>query len=196
MDRSSLLESPLNSLSGLNLGGMSAGSLSSPFLQVDPSLVGTPRIANEFIFPDGGTKSTRGRFELAFAQIGGSIMSGAAFGGLLGTFKGKYAFFKLIFINFWIFLGLREVATMQETLSIKRTHLLNYVSRNGARVGNAFGSIALVYSVLGVGLSFVPGVRDEVNTGIAATTTGTLYGALSKTKAMEPLQGIYSWILW
>jgi len=172
MDRSSLLESPLNSLSGLNLGAAAGYPLSSPFLQVDPSLVNTPTIANEFIFPDGGTKSNRGRFELAFAQIGGSIMSGAAVGGVLGTFR-----------------GLQEVATMKETISIKRTHLLNYITRNGARVGNSFGTIALIYSALGVGLSFVPGLEDEIGTGIAATATGTLYGAFSKTKAMEPLQG-------
>ena len=40
-------------------------------------------------FSDGSTKSSRGRFELAFAQIGGSIMTGAGIGGVMGTIKGN-----------------------------------------------------------------------------------------------------------
>lgn len=80
---------------------------------------------------------------------------------------------------------------MSEALSVKRTHLLNYITRNGASMGNTFGTIALIYSALGVGLSFVQDENDELNTALAATTTGTLYGALSQSKAMEgAAQGI------
>ena len=78
---------------------------------------------------------------------------------------------------------------MNEAISIKRTHLLNYISRNGASMGNTFGTIALIYSALGVGLSFVQDDKDEINTMIAATGTGALYGALSQSKAAEGLQG-------
>lgn len=56
-------------------------------------------------------------------------------------------------------------------------------------MGNTFGVIALIYSAIGVGLSFIQDENDEINTAVAATTTGTLYGALSQSKAMEGLQG-------
>lgn len=77
----------------------------------------------------------------------------------------------------------------EAALSVKRTHLLNYITRNGARVGNTFGTIALIYSALGVGLSLLQEENDELNTALAATTTGTLYGALSGAKAAEGLTG-------
>lgn len=184
MDRRSSNESfpggsPLGGLGGLSFsgaGGVGGGPSSpfqSPFLQVDPSVMQQPPlISNEFIFPEGATKSSRGRFELAFGQIGFSVGMGAGIGGAMGTFK-----------------GLREVSKISEALSVKRTHLLNYITRNGAPMGNTFGVIALIYSAIGVGLSFIQDENDEINTAVAATTTGTLYGALSQSKAMEGLQG-------
>lgn len=89
---------------------------------------------------------------------------------------------------YWI-VGLREVSTMNDSLSIKRSHLLNYITRNGASMANTFGTIALLYSAIGVGLSFIQDENDDLNTLIAASTTGTIYGALSKSKAMENVQG-------
>lgn len=80
---------------------------------------------------------------------------------------------------------------MSEALSVKRTHLLNYITRNGASVGNTFGTLALLYSTLGVGLSFIQDENDELNTVLAATTTGTLYGTVSQAKAMEGLSGTF-----
>lgn len=93
MDRRSSNEmaSPLG-LSGLNLSGAGGGGHSpfqSPFLQVDPSVLQPPLISNEFIFPEGATKSSRGRFELAFGQIGFSVGMGAGIGGAMGTLKGN-----------------------------------------------------------------------------------------------------------
>lgn len=41
----------------------------------------------EFIFPEGANKQ-RGRFELAFSQIGSSVMIGAGIGGLAGFYNG------------------------------------------------------------------------------------------------------------
>lgn len=88
MDRSGLMEGGLGGLGGLNLSA-AAGAVSSPFLNVDPStLSGPSRLSSEFIFPDGGTKSSRGRLELAFTQIGVSVGIGAGIGGGIGTFKG------------------------------------------------------------------------------------------------------------
>ena len=74
-------------------------------------------------------------------------------------------------------------------LPVRRAHLLNFITRNAASVGNTFGTIALIYSAIGVGLSFVQDEKDEVNTFAAATTTGLLYGATSQTKAMTNMSG-------
>lgn len=87
MDRS-LMDSPFQSLSdNLNL----SSKFQSPFLQVDPSVAKpSVKLSPEFIFPDGSSKSSRGRFEMAFSQIGGSIITGAGIGGSLGLIKGKH----------------------------------------------------------------------------------------------------------
>ncbi|KAH9409895.1 mitochondrial import inner membrane translocase, subunit timm23 [Tyrophagus putrescentiae] len=182
MDRSSLTELPMSSLGGLSGLAGGGGQFQSPFLSVDPSVLtpsqqhSTPGLlsSEQFIFPDGATKSSRGRFELAFGQIGCSVGAGAGIGGAMGTLR-----------------GLREVTKMggEAALSVKRTHLLNNITRNGAIVGNTFGTIALIYSALGVGLSLLQEENDELNTALAATTTGTLYGALSGAKAAEGLTG-------
>ncbi|KAH9511954.1 mitochondrial import inner membrane translocase, subunit timm23 [Dermatophagoides farinae] len=170
---SSIMDNPINSLNGLNISSTNKSPFQSPFLQVDPTIFRSPDvISSEFIFPDGGTKPSRGRFEMAFSQIGGSIMTGAVIGGAIGTFK-----------------GLKEVAQMNESFAIKRSHMLNFITRNGASIANTFGSITLVYSAIGVGLSFVQDENDDINTMIAATTTGTLYGAISRSKAMDNVQG-------
>ena len=82
-----MFESPIRSLNSIDI--TSASPFQSPFLQVDPSLAKSSlKLSPEFIFPDGTNKSSRGRFEMAFSQIGGSIMTGAFIGGTLGTFKG------------------------------------------------------------------------------------------------------------
>ncbi|CAG0889536.1 unnamed protein product [Darwinula stevensoni] len=57
----------------------------SPYLNVDPTYIG--RGQPEFIFPEGASHR-RGRFELAFSQIGGSVMVGASLGGVNGLYKG------------------------------------------------------------------------------------------------------------
>lgn len=60
----------------------------SPYLNYNP--VYLPASQPEFIFPEGASRQ-RGRFELAFSQIGSSCMIGAAFGGLAGTYNGLKA---------------------------------------------------------------------------------------------------------
>lgn len=69
---------------------------------------------------------------------------------------------------------------------MKRTQFLNYVTRNGASMANTFGTIALLYSTIGVGLSFVQEQNDDLNTLISAVSTGALYGAVSKSKLPSP----------
>lgn len=57
----------------------------SPYLNYDPRFLQTAQ--PEFIFPEGASKQ-RGRFELAFSQIGSSVMIGAAIGGTAGLYNG------------------------------------------------------------------------------------------------------------
>lgn len=57
----------------------------SPYLNYDARLL--QQAKPEFIFPEGANKQ-RGRFELAFSQIGTSVMVGAGIGGLAGFYNG------------------------------------------------------------------------------------------------------------
>lgn len=61
---------------------------SSPYLNYDPVYIQTNQ--PEYIFLDGNTKQ-RGRFELAFGQIGASCMIGAGIGGATGFLNGLKA---------------------------------------------------------------------------------------------------------
>ncbi|GIY21883.1 mitochondrial import inner membrane translocase subunit Tim23 [Caerostris extrusa] len=55
--------------------GSNAGVQSiSPYLNVDPAILNQD--GPQYIFPEGASRN-RGRFELAFSQIGGLIMTGA-----------------------------------------------------------------------------------------------------------------------
>jgi import inner membrane translocase subunit TIM23 len=74
----------------------------SPYLNFDPAYI-SPGGQPEFIFPEGASHK-RGRFELAFSQIGGSVMLGAAVGGANGLYS-----------------GLRDTALAGHTGSVRRT---------------------------------------------------------------------------
>lgn len=90
-------------------------------------------------------------------------------------------YFFLISIIFSInAIGLKETSQLEAFLSVKRTQILNYITRNGARMANTFGTIALTYSAIGVGLSFIQDSNDDANTLVSAILSGALYGALSK----------------
>nr|CAD7424422.1 unnamed protein product [Timema monikensis] len=127
----------------------------SPYLNFDP--VYLPQSQPEFIFPEGAGRQ-RGRFELAFSQIGGSCMIGAGVGGLGGFYN-----------------GLRSTTLAGHTGKLRRTQLLNHVMKQGAATANTLGVLAVMYSGFGVLLSWGRGVDDELNTLTAATTTGLLY---------------------
>nr|QBH72748.1 hypothetical protein [Xibalbanus tulumensis] len=85
-------------------------------------------------------------------------MTGATFGGVSGLYA-----------------GLRDTTLAGHTGKLRRTQLLNYISKQGAASANALGVIAVMYSGFGVILSWVRGIDDEINTLTAATTTGLLY---------------------
>ncbi|XP_065340472.1 mitochondrial import inner membrane translocase subunit Tim23 [Cloeon dipterum] len=127
----------------------------SPFLNIDPNAIrGTQP---EFIFPEGAARQ-RGRFELAFSQIGGSCMIGAAIGGGTGLYK-----------------GLRASTLAGETGKLRRTQVLNHVMKQGAASANTLGVVAVMYSGFGVLLSWARGEDDEYNTLAAASATGLLF---------------------
>lgn len=165
-----MMDDSSNAPQGLGLSGVvgrNRSPFNSPYLDFDPRVINPATNESQWIFPDGAiNRSSRGRFELAFSQIGGSVMTGGALGGLVG-------------INS----GLKEArASPSMSWPVRRSQMLNYVTKNGANTANAFGTVAVIYSVIGVGLSFIEESNDDVNTLISATTTGSLYGGLTSPK--------------
>ncbi|XP_071953555.1 mitochondrial import inner membrane translocase subunit Tim23-like [Antedon mediterranea] len=138
------------------------GSTISPYLNLDPRYLNTGDA--EFIVPTGQSR-VRGRFELAFSQIGGSVMSGALYGG----------------IN-----GLRVARSQTAELSgkVRMSQMLTLVTKQGASAANAVGVVAVMYSILGLGISWGRGTEDEINTISAATATGLLYKSSAGLKTM------------
>jgi len=137
-----------------NLPG-SYKSFSSPYLNFDPGYI--PTSQPEFIFLDGSNKQ-RGRFELAFGQIGGSCMVGATIGGAVGFYN-----------------GLKATTLAGQTGKLRRTQMLNHIMKKGSATANTLGSVAVIYSAFGVILSWARGTDDDLNTIAAATATGCLY---------------------
>ncbi|XP_055853035.1 mitochondrial import inner membrane translocase subunit Tim23 isoform X2 [Episyrphus balteatus] len=130
-------------------------AFSSPYLNYDPRFM--QQSQPEFIFPEGANKQ-RGRFELAFSQIGSSVMVGAGIGGVAGFYN-----------------GMRTTSALQQTGKLRRTQLLNHVMKQGSATANTLGTLAVMYSAFGVLLQFARGEDDELNTVLAGTATGFLY---------------------
>jgi len=128
----------------------------SPYLNFDPSIL-TPSPENQFILLEGANEK-RGRFELSFSQIGGSVIAGAGFGGVNGIMSGWTA-----------------TRSAQLTGAIRRTQMLNYIAKQGAGSAQSLGVIALLYSIFGVAVSKARGADDELNTLVAASATGLLF---------------------
>ncbi|GFG36438.1 hypothetical protein Cfor_00681 [Coptotermes formosanus] len=133
----------------------------SPYLNFDP--VYLPQSQPEFIFPEGASRQ-RGRFELAFSQIGVSCMAGAAIGGIGGLYNG---------LRSTTLAGDYEQSEALNLFPLNR--LLNYVMKQGSATANTLGVLAVMYSGFGVLLSWGRGSDDELNTLTAATATGLLY---------------------
>lgn len=127
----------------------------SPYLSVDPSYL---QNQPEFITLEGA-QQRRGRFELAFSQIGGLVMVGAGAGVGHGLYK-----------------GLQETASAGLVGKIRRTQLINYVQKRVAGTSNQLGTIAVIYTALGCLLFWGRGSQeDSANTLLAGTMTGALY---------------------
>ncbi|CAH8867796.1 unnamed protein product [Trichobilharzia szidati] len=129
----------------------------SPFLNFDPSiLVSNPE--EQFIFPEG--EKRRGRFERSFSEIGAMVIGGASVGGIRGLYSG---------------LKDAEIKSLP-TLAIRRTQMLNHMTKSGATLAQTAGSIGLIYALADFFIHKIrQGADDEVNTIAAATTTGLVY---------------------
>jgi len=139
-----------------NIPVTSSNSAMSPYLNFDPSLLNLDP-ESQFIMPEGASQH-RGRFEMAFSQIGGSVCVGAGIGGMNGLYN-----------------GLKETKAAELTGAIRRTQMLNYITKKGASSAQRLGVVALMYSAFGVLLSKTRGAEDELNTLVAATATGLLF---------------------
>lgn len=136
----------------------SGGGLVSPYLNFDPALI-NPTNQDAFIFPEGIGSRQRGRFELAFSQIGGSVLAGGAVGGTVGLFK-----------------GVAETKRADFRGALRRTQVLNYVTKRSAATAQMLGVVALMYSAFGVLISKCRDSEDDAaNTVAAATLTGLLF---------------------
>ncbi|XP_044736159.1 mitochondrial import inner membrane translocase subunit Tim23 isoform X2 [Chrysoperla carnea] len=139
-----------------NLGNVDLiGKRLSPYLNYDLNFI--PQSQPDYIFLEGAGKQ-RGRFELAFGQIGASAMTGAAVGGINGLYN-----------------GLKATTLAGEKGKLRRTQLINHVMKNGSATANTLGTIAVMYSTFGVCLSWIRGTDDDLNTLVAASATGVLY---------------------
>lgn len=146
-----------------NIPVTSGSSALSPYLNFDPSYLSIDA-EPQFIMPEGASQR-RGRFELAFSQIGGSVCIGAGIGGVNGLYN-----------------GLRETKADQLVGPVRRTQILNFVTKKGASSAQTLGVIALMYSIFGVAVSKARGADDELNTLGAATATGLLFKSTAGLK--------------
>lgn len=150
---------------GMNVPLTSNPGLSqlSPYLNFDPAYLQTSQ--PEFIALEGASQK-RGRFELAFSQIGGLCLIGAGLGGAQGLYR-----------------GLQETAAAGHTGKIRRTQLLNYVMKRGAASANTLGVVAFMYSGFGCLFYYARGSQeDEINTLGAGALTGLLYKSTAGLK--------------
>ncbi|XP_036354623.1 mitochondrial import inner membrane translocase subunit Tim23-like [Octopus sinensis] len=146
----------LPSYLGGNIAGHGQQDVNTPIMS--PYLNVNPRYLNyepEFIFPQGA-KRQRGRLEMSFSQIGGSVMVGGAFGGAKGLIS-----------------GLNEVKG--ERGKVMRVTIVNHVAKMGASYAQSLGCVGLLYSSLGTIISYGRDVEDYWNTLLSGVSTGLLF---------------------
>lgn len=141
----------------------SSSSMLSPYMNFDPAYL-TIDAEPQFIMPEGASQR-RGRFELAFSQIGGSVCVGAGLGGANGLYN-----------------GMKETRAAQLVGPVRRTQILNFITKKGASSAQTLGVVALMYSIFGVAISKARGADDELNTLGAATATGLLFKSTAGLK--------------
>ncbi|XP_060561875.1 mitochondrial import inner membrane translocase subunit Tim23-like [Ruditapes philippinarum] len=95
----------------------------SPYMNLDPRIV---QDNENYILSEGAGGHQRGKFEKAFSQIGGCVFIGGALGGANGVIS-----------------GIKTSKGYQA--SVKRTHMLNVISKQGASSAQAFGTVGKYY---------------------------------------------------
>ncbi|KAL4240685.1 mitochondrial import inner membrane translocase [Mactra antiquata] len=127
----------------------------SPFMNLDPRLI---QENDNYILPEGAGHQ-RGKFEKAFSQIGASIFTGAAVGGVSGLYA-----------------GVKDVRAKGLMSNASKTQILNVVGKQGGAYAQVFGTIAFLFSALDTSLSLMGSPNEDVNTVISGSTTGMITG--------------------
>ncbi|CAF0956568.1 unnamed protein product [Didymodactylos carnosus] len=151
---------PYNSIDNKNnvpVYATSGANAISPYLNFNPQIL-NPN-GSKFILPEG-QKERRGRLELMFFTIGGSVIAGSFMGSIAGLYR-----------------GLCETKDLRGP--VRTSSIINYVGRQGATTATAVGSIALIYSLTGTAISYGRGVDDELNTLASGTLAGLIYRSTS-----------------
>lgn len=151
-------------LGGLGSAGISSGgsglSKLSPYLNVDPSYLQTE--TPEYIL---NQDQKRGRMEHSFTAIGTSVIVGSGIGGAYGLYD-----------------GVRQSALSGMSGKLRRTQILNHTLKSGARMSNALGSLAVIYSCFYSLVSQVHEEDDELKSCISGAVTGALYKSTAGVK--------------
>lgn len=66
------------------------------------------------------------------------------------------------------------------TVALKRSQILNHVTKSGASVAQTCGVVALFYGLLDYGMYKARGADDEWNKLFATTSTGLIYKSVGK----------------
>jgi hypothetical protein len=154
-----MMDENRNSLFGSLNPNSSNFSQLSPYLNVDPSYLQTQ--APEFLVNE---EIKRGRLENSFSFIGTGLFVGAGVGAMVGLFE-----------------GIRDTKTT-ESLSVRRTQIVNYTLKSGGRFSNGLGAITFMYSSLYVLMSQLHD-DDEDYVDVKNCLSGALTGALYKSSA-------------
>jgi len=155
------MENNNNTSGGLfgGIGGMGGMGTSnnlqglSPYLNIDTSYL---QSSPEYLF-DQETK--RGKMEKSFSAIGTAVCIGAGIGGAHGLYD-----------------GVRQTALADLSGKLRRTQIMNYTLKGGASVGNALGTVAVLYSLTHCLISLtVYEEDDEPKSMVSGAVTGAIF---------------------
>lgn len=165
----------------------------------DPSILDKTK-DSDYIFMEGPDKPSRGRFEYAFSRIGLSFLTGGAIGWAVGGYNGirhsRLDLARQMIANQTATASASSSTSFgstgrasNESWTVRRSHILNYITKTGANTANTFGIVALTYSLLNLGISYATD-REDVTTLSAATGTGLIYRYISKPKPQTDSTGL------
>lgn len=129
---------------------LSSSSAMNPYLNINPSFLDT---ADQYILPEDATP-IRSRAQMMFSTIGSAAVIGAGLGGLESL---RYSGLK------WI---RDKSARMQFTSAMLK---------NGGKMAQKFGSVAVLYCTCSIICEKSRGVEDDINTLAGGAAAGTLY---------------------